>query len=126
MKKKMMIGIVILITVIILCICLKFISFGTKKTVMGASLISLEVPKLSSVKSECCLYSATFKSISSVSVLEEELENIISKYYKITCDNNTYYYNMTDDITITEYGVDSGFIFNTFYINYSKGNYCNN
>jgi len=126
MKKKIIIGSVILVVLISAFLILKFVPLGTKQSMMGASIVSLEVPKLSRVKSECCSYEATFSSISSVGVLEKQLEDIMAKYIKVSCNGKTYYYNGFENITITEYGVESGFIFNTFYINYSRGNYCNN
>lgn len=121
MKKKIII--VLLILVVVLA-CIKCIPFGTKKTFMGASLITLEVPKLSSIDSECCLYSATFKTLRGASVIEKELDGIMETYEKIICEDKTYYYNRSQNVTISEYGVKKGLIFNKFYINYSKGNYC--
>lgn len=126
MKKKIIIVSFVFVVLVLLFVCLKFVSFGTKKSVMGASLISLEVPKFSSVESECCEYSATFKSVSSISVIKKELDDIMSNYYKMDCNGKTYYYDMSENVTITEYGVESGFLFNKFYINYSKGRVCNN
>lgn len=125
MKKNLIIGSVVVIVLICVFLILKFVSFGIKESIMGASIIPLEVPKMARVKSECCSYSATFSCISSVSIIEEELENIMSKYQKISCNGKEYYYNAFEDITILEYSIESGFIYNTFKIDYTKGNYCN-
>lgn len=121
MKKKI---IIVLAVLIVLILGIKFIPFGTKNNFMGASLVNLEIPKLSSIKSECCMYSATFKTFRGTSVIKKELDSIMAKYEKTTCEGKTYYYNKEENVTISEYGVKSGLLQNTFYINYSKGNYC--
>lgn len=121
MKKKI---IIILIVIIILINCLKFIPFGVKEEMMPTTSITLKVPKMSLLESECCMYSATFKSFRSRYMLQKELDNIMNKYKKVSCNNKTYYYDEEKDITISEYGVKQGFIINKFYIVYDKGNYC--
>lgn len=121
MKKKI---IIVLCVIIVLVIGLKFLPLGTKKVMMGASLIDLEVPKLSSIKEECCMYSATFKTLRGKSVIKKELDKVIDSYDKIYCDGKVQYYNKDEDVTISEYGLKGGILFNTFYITYSKGNAC--
>ena len=117
--KKIIIGIV---TIIVLFIGLKFIPLGTKKMRMGASLISIEVPKLSSLDSECCSYEATFKSIRGKNVLKKELDKIMSKYQKMTCNNETYYYDIKNNISYKEYEISSGLFFSTYKISYVRDN----
>ncbi len=123
MKKKAIIFSIVVILLVSILI-LKFVPLGTKKEFMGASLISLEIPKLSSIDSECCMYSATFKTLRSSTIIKKELDKIMDKYEKVTCNDQEYYYDHSQDVTITEYGVDSGLILSKFYITYTKGNYC--
>lgn len=121
MKKK----IIIVLTVLIIIIsCLKFIPFGVKEAMMPTTSVTLKVPKMSFLESECCMYSVTFKSFRSRYILQKELDNIMNKYEKISCNNKNYYYDKENDITISEYDVKQGFIINKFYIVYVKGNYC--
>ena len=47
----------------------------------------------------------------------------MNHYEKISCNSRTYYYDRKNDITITDYGVQSEFIINSFFITYDKGNY---
>lgn len=121
MKNKI---ILIAIAVVVLVVGIKFIPFGTKKAMMGASLVELEVPKFSTIKTECCTYSATFKTLRSTSIIQSELDKIMTNYKQISCDGKTYYYNFDTNVTIKEYGTKQGLLFNTFYIEYSKGNAC--
>lgn len=116
--------IIIVVILIFLIIGLKFIPFGTKKMVMGASLISIEVPKLSSLDSECCSYQATFKSIRSENSLRKDLDNIMSKYKKISCNDKVYYYDELNNITYEQYEFSSGLFFNTYKLSYTRNNIC--
>ena len=119
--KKVFIILGILIVVILV---LKFYQFGSKRAMMGASLIELDVPKLSTLDNECCTYKAEFKSFRSTVSLKKELEKNIKNNYKLECNNGKYHYSIKDDVTIKDYGVKSGFIMNYFYIEYEKGNLC--
>ena len=118
---KIIIVYIILISIIAF---LKFYPLGTKNAMMGASLIELEIPKLSTLESECCMYNATFKSFRSVFSLKKELDKIVKENYKLECNEGKYHYSIKDDITITRYGVREGLIMNSFFIEYEKGNLC--
>lgn len=111
----------ILIFLLIIILSIKFIPFGSKNINMPNSLVNLKVPRLSFFKEECCMFSLTFKSFKSIFTLKLELNNIMNKYEKMTCNNKTYYYDEKNNITISEYGVNYGFILNEFYITYDKG-----
>lgn len=117
----------VIIIVLILVFCffiIKFVPFGNKKAMMGASLIEIEVPKLSTLDSECCKFEATFKSMRSKSSLKGDFEKLLKKYMKVECDNNTYYYNTSGNYTILDYEIKGGFIFNKLHIKYETGNKC--
>ena len=120
--KKILFGLIVLF---LLFIGLKFIPLGTKEMRMGASLISIEVPKLSSLDSECCSYEATFKSIRSKNSLKKELDKIMSKYQKMTCNNETYYFDIKNNITYKQYEISDGLFFSTYKISYVRDNICN-
>lgn len=124
MKNKLMIVIAIVVVLIIGFIGIKFISFGTENAMMGASLIEIEVPKLSNLSEECCLYEATFTTLRGRSSIQKELDNMVSKYQQKDCDGSKAYYDLTNDVTIFEYGIKSSGIFTTYYIKYNKGNVC--
>lgn len=117
---------IIIVLVLIVCFYLgiKFIPMGTKRVRMGASLVELEVPKFSSIKSECCTYKVTFKTLRGKNIIKKELDKVINSYMKESCNNNTVYYNMKDDITITKYDVSGGFLYSTFTLEYVKGRLC--
>ena len=119
--KKLIIVFCILLLVFF---ALKYIPFGSKKAMMGASLIEIEVPKLVTLDSECCTYEATFKSIRSKTSLENEFKKIIKDYVKFDNNNQTYYCNFKDNYTILDYTINSGFIFNSLHIKYELGNKC--
>ena len=120
MKKLIIIVCIFLIAFFVL----KLAPLGSKKAMMGASLIEMEVPKLSTLADECCTYEATFKSIRSKASLEKEFKKIVKNYVKLDYADGTYYCNTKDNYTILNYDVKSGFIFNTFHIKYEKGNKC--
>jgi len=71
------------------------------------------------------VYYTEFKSFSNILILKNQLYSDIEDYDNYYCNNNDYYYNITEDITITNYGVKLGFPFNTFYISYHIGKFTN-
>ncbi|MDD2435564.1 MAG: hypothetical protein PHO63_04845 [Bacilli bacterium] len=123
-RKNIMMFIIILL--IGLFVSLKFIPFGTTAYTSKQTNATLEIPKLSVFEKECCMFSATFKTFSSKLNIQSELNTIMKKYEKRTCNNKTIYYDKKHNITITEYGVKYGLIMNTFFITYDKGEYDNN
>lgn len=118
-KRFIVISIICLILAIIL-----MIPYGITNYQSEASGKILDIPKLSKLSEECCMYSATFKSPRSYSSLKSELEKIMDSYEKLNCEGKEYYYNKEEDFTITEYGLQRGFVFNSFYITYGAGNSC--
>lgn len=122
MKKSLKIIIPILIVLLLCILTIKFIPFGSTNYKNDDMQSSLTIPKLSTFKEECCMFSSTFKSFRSTYILKKELDSIMKKYDKKICNSKTYYYDKENDITITEYGVKFGFIMNSFYIVYDKGN----
>ncbi len=128
MKKSQKITLIsLLIITVFFIIGIKFIPFGTVKYKNEKMVSTLIIPKLSSFDYECCMFSANFKSFRSQYILKKELAKIMDNYEKKTCDSKTYYYDLENDITITEYGVQGGFPMNKFYIVYDKGEYsCDN
>lgn len=124
MKKNIKLIIMIILIVVVILIGIKFIPFGYHEYQDEKMMSNLIIPKLSVFDEECCMFSSNFKSFRSVYSLKKELNNIMNNYEKISCDSRTYYYDRKNDITITGYGVKSGFIINSFFITYDKGNYC--
>ena len=124
MKKNITIVLVILVILIVGFIGIKFISFGTENAMMGASLIEIEVPKLSSLSEECCTYEATFSTLRGKNVIQKELDNMVEKYQQINCNGKKAYYDMTNNVTIFEYSVESSGLFTKYTIKYNKGQTC--
>ena len=71
------------------------------------------------------MYSAEFKSVRSAYILKKEFDNIVKNYKILRCNNQIYFYDEKNDITITEYSIERGFLFNKFYIVFDEGNSCN-
>ncbi len=124
MKKKIF-WIVAIVILILIIIGIKFIPFGSKSYSNEKMSSTLTIPRLSFFKEECCMFSATFISFRSKDSLQKELDKIVEKYEKKTCNNKTIYYDSINEITIYEYGVKEGLLFNTYYINYDKVNISN-
>ena len=111
---------------LIVLLCVKFIPLGTKKATLGATLITIEVPKLSSLDSECCEYEATFKTFRSLSSVKKDMESIMSKYQKVMCNGSTYYYDSSNNITYKEISYEGGLLNTTYKISYVRNNICDN
>ena len=119
--KKTIISICVLV---ILIVGVKFFPLGTKSARLGATLISIEVPKLSTLEYEYGEYNAKFKSFRSKSVIEKELNKIMSKYQKVFCNNETYYYDRINNITYKNYVVKGSLISTEYTITYVRNNIC--
>ncbi len=116
-----------LILISILCLIFAILlmyPFGITNYKSEASGKILDIPKLSILNEECCMYNATFTTFRSYSSLKLELETILNNYEKLTCDGKDYFYNKKEDFTITDYGIKKGLIFSEFFITYDKGNSC--
>ena len=114
----------IVVFLLISFIAIKFIPLGTKKMTLGATLISIEVPKLSSLDSECCEYEATFKTFRGVKSIKKDFDNIMSKYQKVICNGKSYYYDKSNNITYKEVTYEGGILLNTYKISYVRDNIC--
>lgn len=119
MKKKI-IRTILLVIIVLFIIGVKFIPFGSKSYTNKQMASTLIIPRLSFFEKECCMFSTTFRSFRSVDSLQKELNKIMKKYEKKTCNNKTVYYDSKNKITIYEYGVENGLLFNTYYINYDN------
>ncbi len=111
----------------ILCILiavLLMIPYGITTHYSTASGRVLDVPKFVMLKEECCSYNATFTTFRSAWSLQKDLDEMISGYEQLDCDGETYYYNPKENYTITEYGINKGFVLNEIYISYGHGNSC--
>lgn len=116
-----------LIRVSILCLViaiLLMLPYGITTYYSSASNKTLDVPRFVKLKEECCAYNAIFSTFRSTASLKKNLEEIISKYEQIKCEDKTYYYNPKENYTITNYGVRRGLFINEVYIDYGQGNSC--
>ena len=110
-----------LLIAIFFLIRVKYTKVGTTERFLPVSSATLEVPKFSIYKEECCMFSVTFQSFQNIKLLQKELDNIMNGYQKIECGNNNYYYDKEHNLTITSYGVNKGLFLNEFYIVFGKG-----
>lgn len=117
MKKK--IGFLLALLVVIVLLAIRYLPLGSYCT--KSTTYSIEIPRLSILKDECCMFTASFKSFRSTNSLKNEINKMLGKYEKITCGDKTYYYDKKNDITIYDYGVDASFPLNQYYISYEKG-----
>ena len=124
MKKNVLIVLGVLVVLIVGLIGIKVISFGTENAMMGASLINIEVPKLSTLTEECCVYEATFSTLRGKKSIQKELDSMVEKYQEINCNGKKAYYDLTNDVTIFEYSVESSGLFTKYTIKYNKGQTC--
>lgn len=124
MKKNIIIVLIILLVLIVGFIGIKFISFGTENAMMGASLVEIEVPKLSNLSEECCTYEATLKTLRGKKSIQKELDKMVEKYQKTNCNGKVAYYDLVNDVTIFEYNVESDGLFTKYTIKYNKGQTC--
>lgn len=126
MSKRVKIVLMILGILAFTIICLQNIPYGTQAYKMPNSGVMLKAPKFLQLEKECCMFSATFKSFRSQFMLQLELEHMMNDYEKITCHNQTVYYDKKENMTITDYGVTNKLLFREFYITYQKGYPTNN
>lgn len=117
MRKRIIVGIIL----ILIIMGIKYIPFGISEKKLGIGSITLTVPQYSIFDNVCCMYAANFKSFRSTQILKKELDKIMNGYETITCEEKKYYYDAKQNLTITDYGVNHGIPFNTFYIVFDKG-----
>lgn len=65
----------------------------------------------------------TFKNIRSNRVLKKEIEEHISTYKVIKCNNKEFYYN-NEGYTIIDYQIKNHFLYNSIHYDFVFGNYC--
>lgn len=110
-----------LLVAVLFTIRARYTSMGNEERFLPVSSATLNVPKFSIYKEECCMYSVTFKSFQNIELLKKELNKIMKDYEKIESNGKTYYYDKEHDLTITEYGTNKGWFLNEFYIVFDKG-----
>ncbi len=111
----------------ILCLVLAIllmIPYGKSTYLSGASNKKLEMPKFLKLQEECCSYTAIFSSPRSVWSLKKDMQAILKNYEVLNCDGKTFYYNSSENYTITEYSVKRGILFNEMTLQYGNGNSC--
>ena len=74
------------------------------------------------------IYFVKLKTLKQPDTVEVFIDNYLTTFEKIDCNEKTYYYNKKNDYTILNYSINNdgiGFL-NTIYINYYVGKYCDN
>ncbi|MGE5455997.1 MAG: hypothetical protein ACM3O4_02720 [Ignavibacteriales bacterium] len=129
MKKKILM--IILVIVLIKIVILSIITFSNKtfykeyyeiKNSSG-EMVKIPLPLFSYFNKEKKSI-ATFSTLKSV----KKVQPILSKYVENlqSCYDEGYFYDKDLDITITRYQIEKDFPFNKIYLNYTKGNLCEN
>lgn len=87
---------------------------------------TLRVPSFAVFEGETGNYEAKFKSVRSGWALEQEFEKILQEnYIKHECeDGEVVYYDQKNYLTIYGYTIEQGFPFNSFVVDYKRGNQC--
>lgn len=117
--------IILWIIFFILIAAIVFLLLPLNTTTMNSHNTLLEVPQLLMIRDDND-HTFSAKSIRSTVALKKDMDKIITKLEKITCNNHDYYYDRTNDYTIIEYGIVKQFILNNLWIDYAVGNYCLN
>lgn len=124
-KKIINYSLIGLFVLVIIFVFVSFIPFKEKKYYVYEDKYIL-IPRLSildDTTQEDNKYSVTFKSISSKLILTLNLDSSLDEYKRKLCNNDKYlYYNSDNDITISDYKIDKGFLFNKYTIYYYFGN----
>ncbi len=67
-----------------------------------------------------CVNQVSFKSFSSNMIVELNRDNMIEEFNQKLCNNSFYIYD-NNYVTVTDYGINKGFLFNTYYVKYFVG-----
>ncbi len=124
MKKQNILVLTVFVLILIFILFLKFFPFGGRYYKLS-NKNNFKIPKISFLNESKENY-ISFKTIRGMTIIKKELEDSFNEYEKGICNNKTIFYDEKSDITIIEYNIDSGFIFNTFYIKYYKGKFDRN
>lgn len=104
-----------LIIIVILLLFLEIFPFGIKNYKINDKII--QIPKMSIINkkdnNEIILYS--FRDSSS---LKSDIKTILKKYKTIKVNNQTFYYDIKQNITIKKYSLKKGFLMNKIIIKY--------
>lgn len=131
-KNRMkIIGIIILSLLVIIIVITNNISYGYQlKNVhynhAGIKKdINIGIPKTSfMMKYNDKSYS--FKNFRNKSVLENEIKKYLKTLKFLSCNDTIYYYNETDDFSITAYSVDNHILYKNITYTIANGDYCEN
>lgn len=85
--------------------------------------VFIQIPKYSILKYQNKNY-ISMKNFRSNHNLIEERKKIIKEYEIITCHQKKYFYDMKNDITITNYEIKNYILWNSINIYYKIGKYC--
>ena len=113
--------------VLFIFICFKFFSFGTQ--VYSKNNFKLTVPfysKIYNIVDSNDEYVFKFRTFLSKSVLLNKTDNILNGYEKYTCQNQKFYYDKDNDITIKRIDIGSKLFINEYSYIISTGIFDNN
>ena len=99
------------------------ITINSVSDMLGNKFAEIAVPKYSFDLIETD-NNLSIKNLRSNKVLTEELNEILSTYEKINCNEKEYYYDREKNYTIVEYGINDHTAFNTIHMKFARYNYC--
>jgi len=85
---------------------------------------TINIPKFSMEKGKKSPTSIEFYSIRNPYALQREIEKELKNFETITCGGRIYHYNEEQDVTIIDYAVKRGFLFNSYWITFNQGKEC--
>ena len=128
-NKKKIILIVVIFLLVISIVIMNNISYGyniklVKYNHAGIKKdINIGIPKTSfMMKYNDKSYS--FKNFRNKNILENEVKKYLKTLKYLSCNDTIYYYNESDDFSITAYSVDNHLLYNTINYTIANGDYC--
>ena len=132
MKTRDLINFLIIVLWIVGIIILRGTYFGHERVSLiyeyaesdkGNEIIEIAIPKFSFGFKENSEIT-TYKNIRSKKVLTREMNEVLEKYKKISCNDKEYYYNEDKNFTLLEYRLENKIFYNLIIIKYELDNYC--
>ena len=124
--KKLFYCLGVVVFILLIVICFKFFSFGTQ--IYNGDNFELKVPfysKIFDTTKSNDEYVLTFRTFLSKSAILNKTNNILNEYEKYTCQNNVFYYDKENDITIKEIEIVNKPFINEYSITISNGKFDN-
>ncbi|MFA5603937.1 MAG: hypothetical protein WDA12_03740 [Bacilli bacterium] len=118
---------ILLLTIVLVMLLLKIGFYKSSyNVVINNRTIELEIPKYSYSKIQGDGY-FQFKTLNSTKTIKKNRETYLNNLFEQNCgtNENNYYYDKKNNITIYDYMINNNLISKTIIFKYYIGNYCN-